>query len=175
MTTYWINLKDLPSAGEDYRVEDQAVWEDPIAEFGLPYTVTEPFRANVHISPQDKGFLVKGDLRGMIEMPCDRCAERSGVVLAAHFSIFEESDPSLSEEDVIGPRFLVQENGVWFLDLAGVLWEQLVLNLPFKHVCSGDCQGVCPKCGSNLNLGACECQAEEGDPRLAVFRRLKIE
>jgi len=175
MTTYWINLKDLPSAGEDYRVEEQAVWEDPIAEFDLPYTVTEAFRANVHISPQDKGYLVKGDLSGTIEMPCDRCAERSGFVLATHFSVFEESDPSLTEEDVLGPRFLVLENDAWFLDLAGVLWEQLVLNLPFKHICSEDCKGVCPKCGSNLNLGACECQAEEGDPRLAVFRRLKIE
>lgn len=175
MATYWIDLKDLPREGQDYRVEEQAVWEDPIAEFGLPYTITEALRADVHISPQDKGYLVKGDLRGAIDIPCDRCAESCRIVLAAQFSIFEESDPSLSEEDLLGPKFLWQENNVWFLELGGVLWEQLQLNVPFKHVCGEECQGVCPDCGVNRNLAECECQAEEGDPRLAVFRRLKIE
>ena len=175
MATYWIDLKDLPSAGEDYRVEDQAVWQDPIVEFGLPYAVTEALRADVHVSPQDKGYLIKGELKGGLEMPCDRCAEPSGFPIASHFSIFEESDPSLAEEDFLGPRFLRLENNCWFLDLAGVLWEQLVLSLPFKYICSDDCRGVCPKCGRNLNLGPCECEVEEGDPRLALFRRLKIE
>ncbi|MCF8085292.1 MAG: DUF177 domain-containing protein [Desulfohalobiaceae bacterium] len=175
MASYWINLKDLPPAGEDYCVQEQAVWNDPIAEFGLPYTIAEAIQAKVHVSPQDKGYLINGDLSGKIEMPCDRCAEAAGFVLAAHFSIFEESDPSLSEADLLGPRFLWMENNVWFLDLAGVLWEQMVLNLPFKHVCAEECQGVCPGCGTNLNLGPCDCQAEEGDPRLAVLRRLKIE
>ena len=75
----------------------------------------------------------------------------------------------------VGPRFLRLENNCWFLDLAGLLWEQLVLSLPFKYICSDDCRGVCPKCGRNLNLGPCECEVEEGDPRLALFRRLKIE
>jgi uncharacterized protein len=175
MTRYWINLKDLPSTGEDYSVVEQSVWEDPIAEFELPYTITKALEAEVHISPQDKGYLIQGTLRGAIEIPCDRCAELSGLVLAAQFSIFEESDPSLTEEDLMGPKFLWLENNVWFLDLGGVLWEQLVLNVPLKHVCGEACQGVCPDCGCNLNLGHCECEAEEGDPRLAVFRHLKIE
>jgi len=175
MASYWISLKDLPPAGEDYCVQEQTVWTDPIAEFELPYTISEALQANVRVSPQDKGYLINGDIRGRIELPCDRCAELSGFVLAAHFSIFEESDPSLSEEDLLGPRFLLLENNVWFLDLAGVLWEQMVLNLPFKHVCDEECRGVCAMCGKNLNHGPCECQAEEGDPRLAVFRRLKID
>lgn len=175
MASYWISLKDLPSEGEDYRVVEQAVWEDPIAEFNLPYTVTESLQADTHISPQDKGYLIQGDFRGTIQIPCDRCAEPSGLFLAAHFSIFEESDPSLSEEDLLGPKFLYLENNIWFLDLAGVLWEQFLLNVPFKHVCSEQCRGICLVCGRNLNLGNCGCEAEEGDPRLAVFRSLKIE
>ncbi len=175
MASYWINLKDLPESGKNYWVGHQPVWSDPIEEFRLPYTITEFFQSTVHISPQDKGYLIKGDFSGVIELPCDRCAEPSHLSMSNGFSVFEESDPSLSEEDLMGPRFLVQEDEVWFLDLAGVLWEQFVLNLPVKYICSQDCLGVCCHCGSNLNLKPCECQDQEGDPRLAVFRSLKIE
>ena len=175
MASYWISLKDLPEAGEEYLVQDQEVWDDPIREFRLPYVITESFLTRVHVSPQDKGYLIKGQFSGAIELPCDRCAEPSGLSVADGFSIFEEADPDLSEEDNLGPRFLLFEEGTWFLDLAGVLWEQFVLNIPFKYLCSDSCLGVCGSCGSNLNTDICQCEQEEGDPRLAVFRRLKVE
>ena len=36
--------------------------------------------------------------------------------------------------------------------------EQFVLTLPMKPLCSDDCKGLCPVCGTNLNRGTCDCK-----------------
>ena len=33
----------------------------------------------------------------------------------------------------------------------------------------------CPKCGQDLNAGPCGCVRDEGDPRLAKLRGLKLK
>ena len=39
-----------------------------------------------------------------------------------------------------------------------------------KLLCSEDCQGLCPRCGADLNEGPCQCKPEI-DPRLAVLQQ----
>lgn len=58
-------------------------------------------------------------------------------------------------------------------DVQGYLWQQFLLALPAKPLCDPACKGLCPKCGANKNQDACQCQDDEGDPRLAVLRQLK--
>ena len=60
-------------------------------------------------------------------------------------------------------------------DLAGLLWEEFVLALPVRPLCKPDCKGLCPDCGKNLNEGSCSCVRDEGDPRLAALRGLKVK
>ena len=44
------------------------------------------------------------------------------------------------------------------LDLTDAARDALLLELPYRFLCSEDCKGLCPHCGANLNLGACTCQ-----------------
>ena len=37
------------------------------------------------------------------------------------------------------------------LDLAPLLREYLVLDIPSRPLCRPDCRGLCPECGNNLN------------------------
>ncbi len=60
------------------------------------------------------------------------------------------------------------------LDLGGVAWEQFMLAMPVNPLCRPDCKGLCPICGANLNLEACDCHKEEEDPRMAPLRNLKV-
>ena len=60
------------------------------------------------------------------------------------------------------------------VSLSGLLWEEFLLALPVKPLCSTGCKGLCPSCGSNLNTSSCACKGEEGDPRLAALRGLTI-
>jgi uncharacterized protein len=36
--------------------------------------------------------------------------------------------------------------------------EEIILEHPIRILCREDCRGLCPKCGKNLNNGACGCR-----------------
>ena len=40
---------------------------------------------------------------------------------------------------------------------------------------AGSIAASCSRCGADLNLEACACSATIGDPRMAVFRTLKVD
>lgn len=48
------------------------------------------------------------------------------------------------------------------LDLTRMLHDEIVMELPLRHVCRANCLGLCPACGKNQNeLGRlCACQAD---------------
>ncbi len=52
-----------------------------------------------------------------------------------------------------------------------VLYEQVILTFPPKHICSEDCLGLCPDCGQDLNKGKCSCK-KETDPRWSALLEL---
>ena len=51
------------------------------------------------------------------------------------------------------------------LELAPMLREQVILSNPMHPLCKDDCAGLCPHCGTNQNLEACQCAQETNDPR----------
>lgn len=59
------------------------------------------------------------------------------------------------------------------LDIDETLCEQILLELPAKHLCSEDCKGLCPVCGKDRNIDPCDCESKkEIDPRLAKLANL---
>jgi uncharacterized protein len=58
------------------------------------------------------------------------------------------------------------------LDLIDLLREQFQLALPMKPLCTEDCRGLCPECGTNLNRVDCGCAPKWEDPRLAPLKGL---
>ena len=114
-------------------------------------------------------LLLSMELTGVVHLACDRCAkefEREKRVsyetaLADHIE-GEESD-----------EILVCENDVLELDeLAG---QVFLLNLDSKNLCREDCAGLCPTCGTDLNVSTCSCARDAIDPRLEKLRALLDE
>ena len=93
------------------------------------------------------------------------------VTVDSTFELFE--DLPLEGEQSLEPRLLRRRGKVVELDVASLLWEQFLLALPIKPLCEENCPGLCPRCGANLRSGPCGCTAEDGDPRLSVFKTLK--
>jgi len=52
------------------------------------------------------------------------------------------------------------------LDIGKALEDNIILNLPMKHLCSEQCKGLCAKCGANLNIKQCDCAEDDIDPRM---------
>jgi len=53
---------------------------------------------------------------------------------------------------------LVPDNGD--IDLAPLVREYLLLEVPIKPLCRPDCKGLCVVCGADLNVESCEHQQE---------------
>ncbi len=173
MTQKWLDLSNIPEQGREYTFQDQSLWTEPILEFALPFTIVQPLLARIFLLPQKKGCFVQGRFQGMVSMPCCRCAEHAETSLDRHFEILETLEQQ-DELDLLGPEYLRLREGILELDIAGLLWEQFVLSLPVKHLCHEKCLGICAECGYNLNFDQCSCASAPGDPRMAVFRSLKI-
>ncbi len=77
-----------------------------------------------------------------------------------------EDEVNLERED-LGVLML----GTPLLDTRPLVVDQVQLGLPMKPLCKTDCAGLCGSCGSDLNQGACHCDAEV-DPRWAALKGL---
>lgn len=181
-----IFLNDLPPEGKTITLDDPAIWNGPIEEFAVGCRVVEPVTATVRLIPTDGGCLVRGTLTGRVVMQCARCAEDAEMPVEGRFENFEalpsiaatvEADEEGKDEDfepVEEDTHVVIEGGVPSLNLAEICWEEFLMALPPSPLCRPDCKGLCPGCGANLNRGPCTCRDAGTDPRMAVFRGLKV-
>ncbi|MDE6863717.1 MAG: DUF177 domain-containing protein [Eubacterium sp.] len=97
---------------------------------------------------------------------CDRCAEEieKDFAISINKIIVEELQNIDNDDD-----YIVVDNQL--LDLDELVNEEVSLSLPSKILCSDDCKGLCPKCGTNLNVNKCDCKGDV-DPRMAALLQL---
>jgi uncharacterized protein len=170
MVDFWISLEDIPAEGREFSFTDLEQWSAPVREYGVPCRVDGPMQARVHVIPRDDGALLKGTTTGRVHMDCDRCTARAPLDLDFAFTVLEDAQ---GDDEAEEPRVRLEGDHLE-VNVGRVLWEQFVLHIPAKHLCRRTCKGLCPMCGADLNQAACGCEPEEGDPRLAVLRDLKI-
>lgn len=185
MAALRIALNTIAPEGKTFVVDDPAVWSVPMAECGMDCRIVRPLVGTVTLLPQADGCLVRGTLQGEVTVPCNRCAEDALVVIDSSFDSFEPFPGAEGEPDGDGKdksfdseadELIVSlVDGAPEINLAGLLWEEFVLALPVRPLCKPDCKGLCPDCGKNLNEGSCSCVRDEGDPRLAALRGLKVK
>lgn len=178
MNKYLVSINDLPPQGKEFDLDDQEIWLEPLREFKMDCRITTPLRCKIFVMSTDDGCLVRGKLTGAVAVPCNRCAEDANVSLDASFDEYEEI-PSSDGHHTTGDgaheeNHIVFDRGAPMLNLAEVAWEQFMLALPASPLCKQDCKGLCPQCGTNLNIGTCACERDEGDPRMAALRGLSI-
>jgi len=56
------------------------------------------------------------------------------------------------------------------IPLGEALTDNFIINVPAKSVCREDCKGLCPVCGTDLNVEECSCNREYIDPRLKALK-----
>jgi uncharacterized protein len=148
-------LHEGHGGGDDFRFPD-----------GLDAAL-EHYRAGLDV-------VFEGELRGEAEGTCARCLEtyrfpfdeRLRVVLAPRATA--ESDEG---DDDLGLGFFDGDE----IDVTGLVVEHALLNLPTVPLCREDCRGLCPRCGTNRNVRACECaETAPASGGLAGLARLKL-
>ena len=177
---YLLPIKDILSGKQNlnFDFDGQDYLASLAKEYNLNCTIDRPIKVSVHLIPQKTGILIQGRIAGIVTLTCDRCAEEYAQKISTEFDEFEvnpEADTSDFEDvEPLESRIIYDAKQNLVLDLGAVIWEEFLLAQPLKPLCQENCKGLCPICGTNLNLDSCHCQKDEGDPRLAVLRGLKI-
>ena len=118
-----------------------------------------------------------GSFRGQFTGYCGRCLEQYSFTLDQDFAFVLTPEPTRSErgaEELRGGELGLSYYSGDEIDLTPLIIEQVMLALPTRPLCAEDCRGLCEGCGANLNGETCDCAAASGDPRMAIFRTLKV-
>lgn len=175
MTEFTIPLSDIPAEGREFSFAEQALWQDRWEAFGLGFAPGKDIQAVFTVLPQgDEAALVRGSIHGSVLVPCDRCAEPFEYEVTTQFDVFEEASPGDKVLDGEEVR-IITKDGQLHLDMGAILWEEFALALPVKPLCAQECAGLCAECGKPSQSCECDHEQDEGDPRLAVLRNLKIK
>lgn len=140
------------------------------------FTQVEPLEVRATAELVEGQIRVCGNLHTRVELVCARCLETVTEELSRDFDLFYRPMAGIAREEEV--KLKLDETDVAFfqgegLFLADVLAEQVNLSIPMKTICRGDCRGLCPQCGANLNSEECRCESHTPDPRLAPLARVK--
>ena len=136
-------------------------------QYGTCYPVSEPVCISATVRNTADVLVMKGQITTRIHGVCDRCAAdfTQDVEIPVDVVLVEELSNEDSEDEWVFP--LEADTA----DLDEITRTVFVLNLGSKLLCKPDCQGLCCRCGKNLNEGPCTCE-KELDPRFAALRQL---
>lgn len=174
-----ISIDEIPQTpkeidfSESIEELNQIYSRDNNPDFGFPPSL------DVHLIYYRSGpeIFFSGKFSGVFTGNCGRCLEEFDFSLDKTFDFVLSPDPKRSahgaaelHRDELGLSYYSSDE----IDLAPLIAEQVMLALPTRPLCSESCRGLCAKCGANLSTEACSCANVDGDPRMALFRTLKV-
>jgi uncharacterized protein len=123
-----------------------------------------PIRGDLLLEALVEGILVSGTVRGTLALRCARCLKEFEQLVAVEVHEMFVVDPEPDTDD-----YPLDPEGS--LELDQMLRDVIGVELPFSPLCRPECQGLCPVCGGDRNLGECPGH-EEVDPRWAALEQL---
>jgi uncharacterized protein len=139
-------------------------YEEPYVEReSFKVKLKSPLTVNGNAVYDGEVINLKGRISALLEVTCSRCLDTfdydANIEFDEIFAKFnEEADVYLFEGDN--------------LELTDMVIDNLILHIPVKFLCSENCKGLCPECGSNLNKHQCNCNIEDIDSKFAVLKDL---
>ena len=145
--------------------------------------------AELDLQMDGDNVFVRGSLQGRVDVACSRCVGPAHLLideqLAVTFmpasrmpeedeeeedeALVEGEEPATADEDDVDLYPYEGEE----INLEPLLREQILLAVPYAPLCSEDCKGLCPVCGTDLNTGDCTCDRTPIDPRWSALKDLK--
>jgi uncharacterized protein len=106
----------------------------------------------VRIARTPQGLLVIGKFTAALPSECVRCLTNFEQELRIEVNeLYAFSSRMVTESGLVLP-----EDGN--IDLAPVIREYLLIEIPIRPLCKPDCKGLCIICGEDLNQTTCEHQ-----------------
>ncbi|WP_445151026.1 YceD family protein [Baekduia sp. Peel2402] len=114
------------------------------------------------------GWSLRLRLSASLNGPCMRCLEPASPTFSV--DAYEVDQPGDGPE--LDSPYVDNE----VVDIAGWTRDALALELPANILCTPQCLGLCPDCGTNLNTAGPDHHHEKGpDSRWAALSQIKFE
>ncbi len=158
-----IHLENMPAA--DFIPDEDCRFASPIKVDGT-LTVSE------------NSLVLQADVAVAMTFSCGRCLEEVEEHISGEIATYyEKTDRAIPEGEELTESDDVEilDYGAKTIDLSRRIAELVNLNIPMKPLCSEACKGLCPECGTNLNVGACGCGTRMVDSRLHTLKTLLKE
>jgi len=120
----------------------------------------------VNIGKTPQGLVMRGDFTAGTTLQCVRCLIDFNHELRWSFTELYAFDKR-SETD---SGLILPEDA--HIDLAGLIREYALLEIPISPFCREECKGLCQECGQNLNEKDCGHRPEESDSPFAKLKDL---
>lgn len=167
----YLNLSDCDEGEHLLEFQEDA---SSLEFSGADVRVKGPIELALRIRRERATVVVSGRVELSATRVCDRClADYSHRIRAEVGEVYHIVDGArpMPGDDGEGLHYISSRASR--IDVAPMLREQVLLELPMKNVCREDCLGLCPSCGVNRNLETCGCERERIDPRWERLRQLQ--
>jgi uncharacterized protein len=166
----------------------ETIVDEPLRfDFELPFTLEaldrdvlvaiSPARIAGEVTRVEGGHTLSARLTWSGKLLCSRCLAPYPFANAEEFSLMLYPRRPVAELEI---SLEPEDFDAYFYDdpvvpVAPIAEERIQMAVPMKPLCREECRGLCPHCGSDLNVSECDCVVEEIDPRWRALQLLKKE
>src|SRR3954454_15833356 len=123
-------------------------------------SLTAPAAVNGKARLSGNEVFVNGHLDTRAQVECDRCLKPVELPVKADFTLEYINDSEYESSQVAALTEAEMSVSVFdgkAIDVDEIVKEQILLAVPTRMLCREDCKGICPECGTDRNLGECNC------------------
>lgn len=167
-----LQIRDIPDENSHQR------YQLPSNQFQLDYEEIESagdLTVWGDVSRLKDQLIFRGQFNLPVRLTCARCAEQfertieSELIFVLKF-VPDVADEVLNEGDSEDFYFLPE--GTLEFDCSDLIRDRVILSVGLKPLCREECKGICPLCGTSLNIDQCSCEKEEIDERWLPLKDL---
>jgi len=137
-----------------------------------------PLTVSLAVAREFDHIRVNGTVAAKAGLVCSRCLCEFSSGLSSAFTIFytktaiaqPEDEVELDEHDLISATYTGDE-----IDFSAEIAEQILLEIPYKPLCSDGCKGLCASCGADLNFSDCNCSGNAASMVFSSLKGLKVK
>lgn len=166
-----LDVASLPEGHSHQETEEAASEIDVGIQGGR---LASPVRLSLDINRSGDEIFVAGRATVSVVFECARCLEDYASTVDSPVNLVvmvgEDTAGSGDEEGL-----LRVPAGAKSVDLTEEIRSELLVRLPVKPLCKEDCKGLCPECGTNLNVARCACKGGDSVSRWEALKRFKTD
>lgn len=175
-----IKLDDIPEEGLELKWKEEPKTLSGYLEglSKIDFQFENPLQSEAKIKKMGQSVLIRGEVHTTLKLRCVRCLQEVSYPLSSRFELtllpLKRMAPE-EEAELTGKELELNFFEGGEIHLSEIACEQVFLEIPIQPLCVEECKGLCPSCGRNLNVSACDCKKEEFETGFKALKQLKLQ